>query len=65
MCQKLGITHRLLCPHTHHQNELVEREYQYIVEIGVALLAHASLPFNYWAEAFETTVYLINLLPSS
>lgn len=31
----------------------------------VALLARSSLPFTYWAEAFETTMYLINLHPSS
>lgn len=68
ICQKLGIIHRLSCPHTKKRKKkkkrgLVERKHRHIVETGLALLAHSSLPFSYWADAFETTVYLINLLP--
>lgn len=33
--------------------------------MGLAFLAHASLPFTYWAKAFETAAQLINFLPSS
>lgn len=32
--------------------------------MGFALLAQASLPFSFWWEAFHTTVYLINILPT-
>src|SRR4051812_3536355 len=28
----LGIVHRLICPHTHHQNGVVERKHRDIVE---------------------------------
>ena len=64
---KLGIIHSLTCPHTHHQNEVVERKHHDIVEFGLSLRSqpYASLPFSFWDHAFETAVYLINRLPST
>jgi hypothetical protein len=59
-----GIHHRLTCPHTHEQNGSVERKHRHIVEMGLTLLAHASAPLTYWAEAFQTASYLINRLPT-
>ncbi|KAG8489153.1 hypothetical protein CXB51_017190 [Gossypium anomalum] len=35
-----------------------------IVETGLVLLAQASLPLSYWVDAFISTVYLMNLLPT-
>jgi len=29
-----GILHRLICPHTHHQNGMVERKHRQIVDMG-------------------------------
>ena len=60
----LGISHRRSCPHTHQQNGSVERKHRHIVETGLTLLANASVPFSYWDEAFLTSTYLINCLPS-
>jgi histone deacetylase 1/2 len=62
--QKLGITHHVSCPHAHQQNGSVERKHHHIVEVGLALLAHASMPLNFSDEAFLTATYLINLVPS-
>lgn len=59
-----GIVHRLICPHTHHQNGVVERKYRHIVEIGLVLLSQASLPMKFWDHNFYTAIYLINHLPS-
>src|ERR1044072_7540807 len=59
-----GILHRLICPHTHHQNGVIERKHRHIVELGLTLLAHASIPLSYWDHSFQTSVYLINRLPS-
>nr|KYP59279.1 Retrovirus-related Pol polyprotein from transposon TNT 1-94 [Cajanus cajan] len=59
-----GIEHRLICPHTHHQNGVVERKHRHIVEIGLTL-HHASLPLQFWDFALTTAVYLINRLPSA
>lgn len=51
--------------HTHHQNGVVERKHRHIVELGLSLLSHASLPLSFWDHAFLTGVYLINRLPSA
>lgn len=61
----IGITHRLICPRTHHQNGVVERKHRHIVELDLTLLTQASLPLTYWDHAFLTSVYLINRLPTS
>jgi len=61
---QFGITHRLTCPHTHHQNGSVERKHRHIVETALTLLAHAKLPLHFWDHAFLTATYLINRLPS-
>lgn len=62
LCKTLGITHHFSCPHTHQQNKLVECKHLHIVGTGLALLAHASLPYTFWADTFETATYLLNLL---
>lgn len=41
-----GITHRLNCPHTSHQNGKVERKHRHIVELGLTLLAYAVMPIT-------------------
>jgi histone deacetylase 1/2 len=62
--QRIGITHRVSCPHAHQQNGAAERKHRHIVEVGLALLEQASMPLKYWDQAFLTATYLINLLPS-
>jgi hypothetical protein len=52
------------CPHAHQQNGSAERKHRHIVEVGLSLLAHASMPLKFWDEAFLTATFLINLLPS-
>jgi histone deacetylase 1/2 len=60
----LGISHRVSCPHTHQQNGTTERKHRHIVETGLTLLAHASIPLCYWNDSFSTAYFLINRLPS-
>jgi histone deacetylase 1/2 len=62
--KQVGITHRVSCPHAHQQNGAAERKHRHIVEVGLALLAHASMPLKFWDQAFLAATYLINLLPS-
>jgi hypothetical protein len=59
----VGISHLVSCPHAHQQNGPAERKHRHIVEVGLSLLAYASMPLKYWDEAFHTAVYLINRLP--
>jgi len=60
--QTHGIIHRLICPHTHHQNGIVERKHMHIVELGLTHLKQASLPLKFLDFAFQTAVYLIFFL---
>ena len=64
LLQSSGIIHKVSCPHTHEQNGVAERKHRHIVESGLTLLAHASLPLKYWDEAFRTSVFLINRMPT-
>ncbi|GAU34785.1 hypothetical protein TSUD_205890 [Trifolium subterraneum] len=60
-----GIIHRLICPHTHHQNGVVERKHRHVVDLGLTLLSQANLPLTYWDHSFLTAVHLINRLPTA
>lgn len=59
-----GITHLTTPPHTPEHNGLSERRHRHIVETGLSLLTHASIPTTYWSYALSTAVYLINRMPS-
>jgi histone deacetylase 1/2 len=61
---RIGIDHHVSCPHAHQQNGSAERKHRHIVEMGLTLLAHSSVPLKFWDEAFATTVFIINSLPS-
>jgi hypothetical protein len=58
------VSHHVSCPYAHQQNGSAERKYHHIVEVGISLLAHASMPLKYWDEAFLAATYLINRLPT-
>lgn len=60
-----SIIHRLSCPYTTEQNGCVERKHHHIMETGLTLLAHASMPSNDWDEAFQTAVFFNNRISSS
>lgn len=61
---KHGIQHRFICPHTHEQNGAIERKHRHITDMGLSMLAAASLPVKFWVEAFITATHIINVLPS-
>ncbi|XP_060965620.1 uncharacterized protein LOC133034535 [Cannabis sativa] len=60
-----GIVFQHSCPHTSEQNGRAERKHRHIVEMGLTLLAQASMPLKYWTDAFHTAVHLINRLPTT
>jgi hypothetical protein len=51
--QHIGISHHV-----------AESKHRHIVEVGLALLAHASMPLKFWDETFISATYLINRLSS-
>jgi histone deacetylase 1/2 len=62
--EKVGIAHHVSCPHAHQQNGAAERKHRHIVEVGLALLAHALMPLKFWDKAFLAATYHINHTPS-
>lgn len=64
-CSALGITHQFSPPYTPENNGFAERANCSLITKARCLLHQANLPFRYWAEAINTAVDLINLLPSS
>lgn len=60
-----GISHRVFFPHRHEHNGNTERKHRHVVDTGLALLKHASLPLTYWSYAFETANFLVSGLPTS
>jgi len=59
-----GIFHRLSCPHTSQQNGLAERKHRHIMEMGLTFLAQSGLPKQFWVDAFLTSIFIINRLPT-
>ena len=59
-----GISYHISCPHTPQQNCLTKRKIRHITEIVRTLLLHAFLPKKFWFDAFTTTIYCINRLPT-
>ena len=55
-----GLLHRVFYPHTPQQNGQVKRKNRYVVETGLTLLAHSSVPLSFWPYAFQTATHLIN-----
>jgi hypothetical protein len=60
----IGISHLVSCPHVQQQNGAAERKHHSILDMGLALLANASMPLEYWDQAFLATAHLINHTPS-
>jgi hypothetical protein len=59
---KVDIAHHVSCLHTHLQNGSAERKHRHVLEVGLSLLARASMPLKFWDEAFATAAYFINHL---
>lgn len=60
-----GIRHQTTIPYNPQQNGLAERMNRSIVEKARCLLIDANLNKKFWAEAVNTSVYLINRSPTA
>jgi Reverse transcriptase (RNA-dependent DNA polymerase)/GAG-pre-integrase domain len=59
------ISFHISCPYTPEQNGLAERKHRHIVELSLAVMSHASIPLDYWDFIFESSLFVINRLPST
>ena len=63
--EKEGIEHQLTTPYTLQQNRVVEKKKnRTLMEMTRCLLHDKGLPKNLWAEAANTTMFLLNRLPT-
>jgi transposase InsO family protein len=57
---KEGIKHQLTVPYTTQQNGVSERRNRTLMEMARCLLYENKIPLKLWAEAVNTTSYLLN-----
>ncbi|XP_050427367.1 uncharacterized protein LOC126837493 [Adelges cooleyi] len=63
--QKYGIRHEKTIAYTPEQNSGAEREMRTIVEAARTLLHSKKMDLSFWAEAVNTSVYVLNLTGKS
>jgi transposase InsO family protein len=63
-CEEAGIEHQVTAPYTPQKNGVSERKNRSIMEMARCLLHEKNLPKNLWAEAANTTIFLLNRLPT-
>ena len=64
ICDDAGILHQLTTVYTPQQNGVCERKNRTVLDMARCLLFEAKMPNNFWAEAVNTSVYLLNRLPT-
>ena len=62
--QLKGIRHELTAPYTPAQNSVVERDNMSIVECARSMLYTFSMPLQFWGEAINTDVHVLNRVSS-
>jgi len=63
-CEDAGIEHQLRTPYSPQQNNTTERKNRMIMEMARCLLHENELPKKFWAEATNSTFFLLNKLPT-
>ncbi|KAI5329472.1 hypothetical protein L3X38_028869 [Prunus dulcis] len=63
-CDNAGIERQLTTPYTPQQNGVVERKNRTIVEMAKRLLLEKKIPLDFWAEAVNISVYILNRCPT-
>ena len=63
-CKENGIQRQLTVRRTPQQNGVAERKNQTIEEVARSMLKGKGLPNLLWAEAVNTTAYILNRFPT-
>lgn len=59
-----GILHQRTCVKTPHQNGVVKRKHQHILNMARSLAFQANLPINLWTFSTQHAIHIINRLPT-
>ncbi|WRX23007.1 Reverse transcriptase [Theobroma cacao] len=59
--ENLGVRHQLTVTYSPHQNGTVERKNKTLLEMSRCMLFQMDLPKRFWAEAVNTTNYILNV----
>ncbi|XP_070019627.1 uncharacterized protein [Nicotiana sylvestris] len=59
-CDEHGIYHNFSAPRTPQQNGVVERKNKTLEDMARTMLLSSKMPHSFWAEAVNTTCYIIN-----
>jgi len=59
-CNEHGVEHNVLAPRTPQQNEVVERKNRTLEDMIRTMLTASGIARNFWAEALNTSCYIIN-----
>ena len=63
-CEIEGIQFQLIIPYSPQKNGESEQKNRTVMEMARCLIFEKDLPLKFWAEAVNTSVYLLNLLPT-
>ncbi|KAB2602155.1 hypothetical protein D8674_003160 [Pyrus ussuriensis x Pyrus communis] len=63
-CNVSGIQRQLTMSYTPQQNGVSERKNITVVEMAKTMLHEKGMPYQFWAEAVHTAVYLLNRCPT-
>jgi len=60
----MGIQHQLTILYSPQQNGVCERKNRMVMEMARCLMLEKKVPKEFWAKAVNTSVYLLNRLPT-
>ncbi|CAL8993586.1 unnamed protein product [Prunus brigantina] len=63
-CEESGIQRQLTMAYSPQQNGVAERKNRTVVEMAKSMLHEKGVPYEFWAEAINTAVYLLNRCPT-
>ena len=64
-CENMGVERQLTVAYTPQQNGVAERKNRTIIEMAKFMLHEKGIPYQFWGEAVNTAVYLLNRCPTS